>query len=46
MNATVTIRRVCQIYLPYLAGISLSILVITFVIVSKNPELSAFFNQS
>jgi peptidoglycan/LPS O-acetylase OafA/YrhL len=40
------IRRLCRIYLPYLAGIGLSILVITFVAVSKIPELSAWFNQS
>ena len=40
------IRRVCRIYLPYLAGIGLSILVITFVATAKNPGLSAFFNQS
>jgi peptidoglycan/LPS O-acetylase OafA/YrhL len=40
------IRRVCRIYLPYLAGIGLSIVVITFVAVSKKPQLSLFFNQS
>jgi peptidoglycan/LPS O-acetylase OafA/YrhL len=40
------IRRVCRIYLPYLAGIGLSILVITFVAVSKKPALSPWFNQS
>ena len=40
------IRRVCRIYLPYLAGIGLSILVITFVAMSKNPALSPWFNQS
>ena len=40
------IRRVCRIYLPYLAGIGISILVITFAARSKNPGLSAWFNQS
>jgi peptidoglycan/LPS O-acetylase OafA/YrhL len=40
------IRRVCRIYVPYLAGISLSILVITFIAVSKKTELSPWFNQS
>jgi len=40
------IRRVCRIYLPYLAGIGLSILVITFVATSKIPELGAWFNMA
>ncbi len=40
------IRRVCRIYLPYLAGIGLSILVITFAATSKIPQLSGWFNQS
>lgn len=40
------IRRVFRIYPPYLVGIGLSIVVTTFVAVSKKPELSAFFNQS
>jgi peptidoglycan/LPS O-acetylase OafA/YrhL len=40
------IRRVCRVYLPYLAGISLSILVITFAATSKIPQLSEWFNQS
>ena len=43
---TFVIRRVCRIYLPYLAGIGLSILVITFVARSQIPGLSAWFNQS
>ena len=40
------IRRVCRICLPYLVGIGISILVITFVAVSKKPDLSPWFNQS
>jgi peptidoglycan/LPS O-acetylase OafA/YrhL len=46
LSGFLIIRRVCRIYLPYLAGISLSILVITFVAVSKKPGLSVWFNQS
>ncbi len=40
------IRRVCRIYLPYLAGIALSILVITCVATSKIPQLSPWFNMT
>jgi peptidoglycan/LPS O-acetylase OafA/YrhL len=43
---TFAIRRICRIYLPYLAGIGLSILVVTFVAVSKIPQLSPWFNQT
>jgi peptidoglycan/LPS O-acetylase OafA/YrhL len=39
------IRRICRIYLPYLAGIAVSFLVVTFVTVSRKPELSAWFNM-
>jgi peptidoglycan/LPS O-acetylase OafA/YrhL len=37
-------RRICRIYLPYLVGIGLSILVVTFVCVSNKPGLSDGFN--
>jgi peptidoglycan/LPS O-acetylase OafA/YrhL len=40
------IKRICRIYLPYLVGIGLSILVITFVAVAKKPDLSPWFNGS
>ena len=43
---TFVIRRICRIYLPYLAGIGLSILAITFVATSKIPQLSGWFNQT
>lgn len=39
------IRRICRIYLPYLAGIGLSILAVTFVAQTKRPGLSDWLNQ-
>jgi peptidoglycan/LPS O-acetylase OafA/YrhL len=44
--ATFVIRRICRIYLPYLAGIGLSLLIITFVVVAKVPGLSPWFNAA
>ena len=39
------IRRICRIYLPYLIGIVLSILAVTFVAQTKRPGLSDWLNQ-
>lgn len=39
------IRRICRIYLPYLIGIALSILAVTFVAQTKRPGLSDWLNQ-
>jgi peptidoglycan/LPS O-acetylase OafA/YrhL len=38
------IRRICRIYLPYLVGVGISILVVTFVCIEKKPGLSDGFN--
>ncbi|MBN2716242.1 MAG: acyltransferase [Deltaproteobacteria bacterium] len=39
------LRRVCRIYLPYIALVALAILVRTFVAVKKIPDLSDWFND-
>lgn len=44
--AAFAIRRVFRIYPPYLVGMALSILITTFVAVSKKPELGPWFNLS